>query len=217
MGETMTDDDKLKFMEAAQLCDIHALESALKNVDDIDMINYDGYSALHEVLQRGDLECARLLIEKGANTKLEDEDRSLPLHLAARGHNPACVQLIMDHGTPIDRQNRYGDTPLHEAVWGSAFACIKLLIENGADAEIENSHGRTPMVLSIDEGRRESMCFLIELGVDIKKMRYANSRVIDYAKSHGWTDVVAACEKVALKAASKARRDKLKDSEAPGL
>ena len=76
---------------------------------DIDADNASGETPLMMAALRGDLEWARLLLERGA--KVHRNGWS-PLHYAATGNEPKIVALLLDRGAPIDARSPNGSTPL---------------------------------------------------------------------------------------------------------
>ncbi|XLR55363.1 hypothetical protein S83_006035 [Arachis hypogaea] len=89
---------------AAQLGDLSALRIALDNLQgSIDEPVEDGDTALHLTCLYGHLECAQLLLDRGANLEANDEDGALPLHDACAGGYTQIVQLLL---------NRAGDAEI---------------------------------------------------------------------------------------------------------
>lgn len=87
----------------------------------------------------GDLDVARLLIEKGADVKARDELGFTPLHNSG---SPEMTKLLLENGAEINARNKSGETPLFYAEQSSkAFPSperekyqemAKLLRERGA-------------------------------------------------------------------------------------
>jgi len=61
-----------------------------------------GETPLHLAARWGKLDCARVLLENGANPNLADSQKETPLSWATRQNNTAMVQLLVQHGA---RQN----------------------------------------------------------------------------------------------------------------
>ncbi|KAF4130245.1 C3HC4 type zinc finger [Phytophthora infestans] len=57
---------------------------------------YTGRTALLEAAAKGHVECARLLIETGANCNAKDLKMNTPLHLACKRAHPEMVKLLLE-------------------------------------------------------------------------------------------------------------------------
>ncbi|XP_057427662.1 uncharacterized protein LOC130720964 isoform X2 [Lotus japonicus] len=140
---------------AAQRGDVNALRLALDNLTgSIDEPVEDGDSALHLTCLYGHLECAQLLIQRGANLEAQDEDGAIPLHDACAGGFTQIVQLILNSANGTEHIKRMlesidseGDTPLHHAARGEHADVIRLLLSNGASTTKTNLYGKIPAEL----------------------------------------------------------------------
>ncbi len=95
-------------------------------------------SALMIAALSGQLEIARLLIDKGAHV---NKTGWTPLHYAATNGHLDMIRLLLDHYAYIDAESPNGTTPLMMAAhYGSADA-VKLLLEEGADPLLKNQLG----------------------------------------------------------------------------
>ncbi|XLU47012.1 tankyrase-1 [Arachis ipaensis] len=137
---------------AAQLGDLSALRTALDNLQgSIDEPVEDGDTALHLTCLYGHLECAQLLLDRGANLEANDEDGALPLHDACAGGYTQIVQLLLNRAGDAEIIKRMlesvdseGDTPLHHAARGEHVDVIRLLLSHGASPTKQNLYGKSP-------------------------------------------------------------------------
>ena len=92
--------------------------------------------------ENGNLEVVRLLIEKGADVRAEDNYKRTPLHLAseARFCQLEVVRLLIEKGADVSAEDKYKRTPAHLAVENGHSEVIRLLIEKGADVSAEDSY-----------------------------------------------------------------------------
>ncbi|CAF1703770.1 BnaC03g35800D [Brassica napus] len=138
---------------AAQSGDVIALRNAIDRLNGrVDEPLEDNDTALHLACLYGHLPCVQLLLERGANMEVKDEDEAIPLHdacagagyleivelLFSRASGPECVKRMIE---TIDVE---GDTPLHHAARGEHVNVIRLLLSSGASPTIKNSYGKTP-------------------------------------------------------------------------
>lgn len=101
-----------------------------------------GRTPLHLVVARpqGDV-LARLLLSRGAQIDIGDEQGMTPLLAAA----PACVKLLADKGADLAARDRQGNSALHWAVYRKSHELADLLITLGAPLDIQNSDGKTAL------------------------------------------------------------------------
>lgn len=94
------------------------------------------YSPLHEAVLNGDLDILSLLIDHGAQTNIQDNSGSTPLHWAAKlGHESVVSLLLRQQSAPtmLDA-NAEGLTPLRLAIRNGHGRIVKMLLDAGVDA-----------------------------------------------------------------------------------
>ncbi|XP_014237566.1 ankyrin-2-like [Trichogramma pretiosum] len=123
-----------------------------------------GRTALHWAMEKENYEIAGLLLRKGANPNLaENDEYNTSLHMFCMNiyddddtADPELMEILMEvryeHGPlQINAQNKEGDTPLHLAVWAGDCNVIDWLLKNGANLNLANKEGFTPLhILSKD-------------------------------------------------------------------
>lgn len=75
---------------------------------------------------------AKMLIEAGANTHVEDNCKNTPLHSAAMRGMTELVQRLIEKKANVNAADADGKTPIHEAEKNGHTDCVKRLIEAGA-------------------------------------------------------------------------------------
>ncbi|MBK7642353.1 MAG: ankyrin repeat domain-containing protein [Planctomycetes bacterium] len=117
----------------------------------------DGFTALQLACFFAQPECARLLIERGANVEAISKNGMdlRALHAAAAGRSPECVELLLEHGADPNSQQHGGWTPLHAAVGSSNARTVALLLARGADPRKANEFGQTPLDLALEKKNAE--------------------------------------------------------------
>lgn len=79
-------------------------------------MNRGGFTPLLYAAREGCIECARALLEGGADIDLTDPDQSTPLLVALMNLHFDFALFLIDQGADVDRWDLYGQTPLYVAV-----------------------------------------------------------------------------------------------------
>lgn len=89
-------------------------------------------------------ECAKLLIERGANVNVaEDFYLYTPLHWAAQFGFVEIAELLINNGARINAVDHEQRTPLHHAAERKKTKIIELLLSAGADVTLKDMWGQT--------------------------------------------------------------------------
>jgi len=101
-----------------------------------------GVSLLHHAIRAGQLEIARLLLEKGANPNSVAEDRgNTPLMDAAATSNIEIIKLLMKYQLDLEVESKNGQTALVLAVGCKSEEIVRLLKNLGADPNHKDKLG----------------------------------------------------------------------------
>ncbi|CAH0398863.1 unnamed protein product [Chilo suppressalis] len=80
---------------------------------DINMLNFDGRTALHIMVLDGRLKCVIALLSCGAEHSVGDKNGNTPLHLAVKKANISIVQALIVFGANLEAVNNEGYTARH--------------------------------------------------------------------------------------------------------
>lgn len=115
-----------------------------------------------------------LLLEKGANIDVEDDDGMTPLHIAAEvGNHDVIDQLILKCRNP-EAKNHRGETALIVASRGCRVAAVRTLLQYNAEVTATDTDGRTALTSLASQFRewettanlRETINLLLQAGAD---------------------------------------------------
>jgi ankyrin repeat protein len=134
-----------------------------------------GWTALHMAAFAGNVDNAKLLLERGADirARAKNKFRNTPLQVALLTGEYGTAKLLLDRGAdPLDRQAK-GFTPMHEAAFLGRIDLIKLLLDQGAEVNPRADDGRTPLFDAIRGKHSQAAEFLKSKGA-IEKPKEGN-------------------------------------------
>ena len=112
----------------------------------------------HAAVNSGAIDCAKLMIDRGANVNLADDEGVTPLMTSARVTYRGGIEmtkLLIKKGAKVNARAGKGSTALMYAAWGVAnhyendyVLVVKLLVDNGAKLNIKNQMGSTPLSIA---------------------------------------------------------------------
>jgi uncharacterized protein len=110
----------------------------------------DGFNGLQLACFFAQTDCARLLVERGANVEAVSKNgmELRALHAAAAGRSLECVGLLLEHGADPNSPQHGGWTPLHAAVGIPDARMVAVLLARGADPRRTNDFGQSPLELA---------------------------------------------------------------------
>ncbi|KAL6538694.1 hypothetical protein OROGR_012682 [Orobanche gracilis] len=100
--------------------------------EDGDVIDIDPGLKLMYLVNAGDLDGIKELLDSGADVNFRDIDHRTALHVAACQGYYDVAQLLLENGTEVDPKDRWGSTPLADAMHYKNHDMIKLLEKYGA-------------------------------------------------------------------------------------
>ena len=113
--------------------------------------NKDGETVLHLISQFSDLDTIRLLVDKGADLKIQDNCGNTCLHVLFTSSENQLDQLIKVMGNIdsfkdiLQMQNDKGETVMHIVCKTCDIECIRSLVSMGASLAIQDKMGNTPL------------------------------------------------------------------------
>eukprot|EP01090_Pellita_catalonica_P021236 TRINITY_DN7894_c0_g1_i1.p1 TRINITY_DN7894_c0_g1~~TRINITY_DN7894_c0_g1_i1.p1 ORF type:complete len:428 (-),score=65.38 TRINITY_DN7894_c0_g1_i1:275-1558(-) len=140
---------KLTPLISAACCgSLQAVDLLLKNEADINAQSSTGNTALMLAIDRGKIEVAKLLVDRGANLEVRGQKGWTALHNAASGGEKGykeVAEMLLDAGALVDALSETMLTPLHEAAGKSLVEIVELLVSKGADVNARDKFDNTPL------------------------------------------------------------------------
>jgi ankyrin repeat protein len=94
----------------------------------------------HLASERGQVDVARMLIERGADVTAQNDDGRTPLHLASYRGQVDIARMLIERGADLAAQDNDGDTSLHVVSERGQVDVVHMLIEHGADVTMGGFH-----------------------------------------------------------------------------
>lgn len=119
------------------------------------------------------IELTRLLLKKGANPNLRDNNDNALMHLVINDHDIKLSKLFLEYGVDIDIRDCYGETPLMISSNFENINLVKLLLEYNANPNLKNFHGESIIEILDEE-------YLSEEKVNIISILLNNGLIVDF-------------------------------------
>ena len=148
------------------------------------------HTALTLAIERGYIEIAKLLIDKGANINIQNREGHTALMLASIEGHIEIAKLLIDKGANINIQNREGHTALMLASIEGHTEIAKLLIDKGANINIQNREDHTALMLASIKSHTEIAKLLIDKGAGINIQNREGHTALMLATIEGHTEIV---------------------------
>jgi pectate lyase len=154
-------------------------------------VNERGDTALHSAVRSSNLRIIELIMTKGADVAVRNDDGQTALdiamdrgrtkivkllannrssvasiYLAAFLGDQARVRELIESGTDINAKDQSGMTPLLRAISGRQIQLAKFLVENGANISIGNKWGQAPLIYALWNRDPGMVQWLLDKGAD---------------------------------------------------
>ena len=151
---------------AAGLADLRMLKTFLSHKPALNSQDSVGWTPLRRATSVGSVEAARLLLEAGANPRIEDVQGGSALTDCLFGKVTGCVELLLDFG--VDPNTKWdGYSALAIALDRGLLHTASKLKEKGANLDVINDKtGETLLGELTREGDWASMSWLLQNGAD---------------------------------------------------
>ncbi len=107
-------------------------------ISEINLKNYDGYTALHTAVIKNDVDAVELLLENGADVDEKDEACDTALHHAAKNSNSLeILEMLLAKGADVNTCGYQGKTPVFCAAESNKVENVEYLCANSADVHAE--------------------------------------------------------------------------------
>jgi len=140
----------------------------LDGVNDINVEEADGTTALHYAVLNNDLDLAEALLRSGAEVNARTRYGITPIYLAARNGSAAMTQTLLDAGARANELFNEGETVLMTAARTGDVDTVRVLLDAGAQVDArEQWHGQTPIMWAAAQKHPQVISLLEQYGADV--------------------------------------------------
>ena len=180
---------------------VDVVEVLLDAGADVDKIESEGYSPLHDACVCGEAKIVKLLLAKSAKVNVRNDGGQTPLHLAIGKKNEEIVNLLLEAKAEMNIGDISGSTALHAAGSAGSYEIMQLLLNYLKSRQVKTSerlvwinicdqYGQTPLHRVVSQGSAKTFQLLLDAGSDVT-VRYQNGRtVLHEAASTGHESIV---------------------------
>ena len=138
---------------------------------------------LMKAVHHGQLEVVELLLERGADVNLQDDDNCTALWHAVAMNRTEIVRLLLDQGDiQVDLKQKDGWTPLEKVCYEGYQNIVELLLNKGSDVNAQDDAGYGPLWNAVQNNHP-----------DIVKLLLDQDNILVDLKQGGWTPLKKAC------------------------
>mmetsp|Transcript_21983 Transcript_21983/g.49709 ORF Transcript_21983/g.49709 Transcript_21983/m.49709 type:complete len:247 (-) Transcript_21983:289-1029(-) len=159
------------------------------------MIKDGNLHELHLMAGGGEEREVRLILSRGVDVNLPDEDGWTPLHWACYRHEPDMAQLLIQKGADVGITSYSGDTALHAAATEGDLPCIKLVLAEAKRRELEgyldrqNNVGLTALMWTASKGHTVAARLLLKEGASISAQNVEGDTVLHIAATNNQVEM----------------------------
>ncbi|KAM7366840.1 hypothetical protein PAMP_014783 [Pampus punctatissimus] len=137
------------------------------------MVTVDNITPLHEACIQAHPNCARLLLEAGAQVDIRTIHGSTPLCNACSSGSLECAKLLLEYGAKVNPSlTALTASPLHEACIQGNVEVVKLLIASNAQLEAYDIHFGPPLHIACAKGHVDCVKELLNAGANVNSVKF---------------------------------------------
>jgi len=151
------------------------LERIFKCKADVNMLDSNGWTALHHAAFNGDLTSVDQLLVQHANVDSFSNQYKTPLHFAALNNHAHVVASLLESGCNPEAKDEQQCTPLHLACKKGGQECLELLLRRGANLMAPDNRQWTALHYAAYNGHPRAANFLLKWEADDDKLSFVKN------------------------------------------
>lgn len=128
---------------------------------DMDQVDPTGFTPLMCAAIKGQTSAIRILLNKGANVLIAQDDGATALYYSAELGHLDVTKMLMNAGSALEATCERGCTPLHIAPVKGNTEVARVLVEAGANLNCRMQGGITPLWAAAYEGHKDIVTMLL--------------------------------------------------------
>lgn len=149
------------------------------------MVTVDNITPLHEACIQAHPNCARVLLEAGAQVDVRTIHGSTPLCNACASGSLECAKLLLQYGAMVNPSlTALTASPLHEACIQGDAEVVKLMIAHGAKLEAFDVHFGPPLHIACFKGHVDCVKELLRAGANVNSIKFHDTALHHAARAH---------------------------------
>lgn len=183
------------FWDAVSNNDTAQVSQLLSQSPELAQLEQNGWTALMDAANRGNLDMAYYLLSWGADINAlgifpgRDTYYS-PLILAASQNNTAMVDFLMSWSADINKTDPDGNTALVYSSQLGHVECSSLLLQHGADPNIANQNGDSALTFAAATGSYWLLYWLLSYHADVNFRDSSGETALMILSRKGYEDCV---------------------------
>ncbi|CAD6188307.1 unnamed protein product [Caenorhabditis auriculariae] len=182
-GQAMSDEWKPKqspLLVAASSESWQMLLAALKIVDDVDVSDVRGRTALSLAAARGDSVMIDILLARKADAECVDSQGWTALLHAVDSSQLAAVRSLLRNGVSVNVRDLRGRWTAHIACQRASVDVIRTLLEAGLDIDVKDEQGLRPIEVAITSNNKTAVRLLASRGARLRGTTWEKAAQYDY-------------------------------------
>ncbi|XP_052076824.1 uncharacterized protein LOC127714833 [Mytilus californianus] len=156
---------------------------------DLNVMDFEGDTALHAACYNGHIEVGKLLIEMGMNVNVVNYKGQTPLLMACAKGFFNIAKFLIDNNANINQSDNEKFTPLFYASQGN-LDTVKLLIKHNCDVNAKNCDDISALHKACSNGHAKIVDILIGNGANINACGGGGKTPLFYAARNNKLDVI---------------------------
>ncbi|KAI4131930.1 MAG: hypothetical protein LQ341_006324 [Variospora aurantia] len=166
------------------------LRRVLAQTNDINVLPYEGRSALHLAAANNQAAAIKILLEHGSDIECMDDIKATPLLVAAKTSSKAAFELLVNEGANLLAMDKFGNVPFTTVNWDSPIPILQQLLDRGADIDDVSGGYGTCLMKQAERGDAQTVHWLLEKGASANIQDHYLETALHKASYHGLVDVV---------------------------